>query len=109
MESRASVRSGSQSGASFPIMSFGLDPTWGGMMLALWPAGEDSGASVGPGSVGGVALPHVWPDSFAAAGSAVATLALPQGDWTLLQVADLPSVWAVAINTGTALFNIVLL
>ncbi|KAK3913938.1 Ubiquitin thioesterase otulin [Frankliniella fusca] len=93
------------------MVSFGVDPQWGGLLYSLCSRHEDAGAVLGAG--GGIIFPNVLADSLAA------SAAVPGASGDLVNVlgsgcldmysVSVSSVWAIIVETAKATGMVVLL
>ncbi|KAE8743884.1 hypothetical protein FOCC_FOCC009515 [Frankliniella occidentalis] len=93
------------------MVSFGVDPQWGGLLFSLCSRHEDAGAVLGAG--GGVIFPNILADPLAASS------AVPGAGGDLVNVlgsgyldmhsVSVSSVWAIIVETAKATGMVVLL
>lgn len=84
------------------MVSFGVDPQWGGLLFSLCSRHEDAGAVLGAG--GGIIFPNILADPLAASSAA------PGAPGDLVNVfgsgcldmysVSVSSVWAIVVETG---------
>lgn len=93
------------------MVSFGVDPQWGGLLFSLCSRHEDAGAVLGAG--GGIVFPNVLADPLAASSAlpgAGGDLVNVLGSGCLdLSVVSVSSVWAIIVETAKATGMVVLL
>lgn len=82
------------------MVSFGVDPQWGGLLFSLCSRHEDAGAVLGAG--GGILFPNILADPLAASSSPTAATAdvINIFGSGCLDIYSMSSVWAIIVETG---------